>query len=103
MKNALISGLIVSAVVAAAPAFADDAAPYSAPQTQSVAQAAPYGAKTRAEVRAELAEARRNGDLEPVNELTYPQLLPYQARHAELAASRATLSRVAANGAETAD
>jgi hypothetical protein len=65
MKNALISGLVLSALLATAPAFAQSA----------------YGAKSRAEVKAELASARRAGDLDAVNSLSYPQLRPYQERH----------------------
>ncbi|BAN24729.1 DUF4148 domain-containing protein [Caballeronia insecticola] len=68
MKNTLIGGLLISALLATAPAFA---------QTS-------YGGKTRAEVKAELASARRAGDLDAVNALSYPQLRPYQERHAQL-------------------
>jgi hypothetical protein len=67
MKNALISGLVLSALLAAAPAFA---------------QSADAG-KSRADVKAELSSARRAGDLDPVNSLSYPQLRPYQERHAQ--------------------
>jgi hypothetical protein len=67
MKNTLIGGLIVSALLATSPAFAQSAA----------------GVKTRAEVKAELASARRAGDLDAVNALSYPQLRPYQERHAQ--------------------
>jgi hypothetical protein len=42
--------------------------------------------KSRAEVKAELASARRAGDLDAVNSLSYPQLRPYQERHAQLRA-----------------
>jgi hypothetical protein len=81
MKRALINGLLISALLAAAPVFADNLAQPASPNVTG---------KTRAEVKAELATARRNGDLEAVNDRTYPQLLPYQQRHAQLAASRAT-------------
>ncbi|KMY86042.1 hypothetical protein BUMB_04609 [Candidatus Paraburkholderia calva] len=70
MKNAVIGSVLISALLAAAPAFAQSA----------------YGGKTRAEVKAELASARRAGDLDPVNSLSYPQLRPYQERHAQLRA-----------------
>ncbi|SAL75810.1 hypothetical protein AWB71_05098 [Caballeronia peredens] len=68
MKNTLIGGLLISALLATAPAFAQSA----------------YGGKTRAEVKAELASARQAGDLDAVNALSYPQLRPYQERHAQL-------------------
>jgi hypothetical protein len=84
MKRALINGLLISALVAAAPAFAGDVVQSSGPDTAN------FTGKTRAEVKAELATARRNGDLEAVNERTYPQLLPYQQRRAQLVASRVT-------------
>ncbi|MDR5761654.1 DUF4148 domain-containing protein [Caballeronia sp. LZ035] len=70
MKNArttLIGGVLLSALLATAPAFAQSA----------------FAGKTRAEVRAELASARSAGDLDPVNALSYPQLRPYQERHAQ--------------------
>jgi hypothetical protein len=70
MKNAkttLIGGVLLSALLAAAPAFAQSA----------------YAGKTRAEVKAELANARSAGDLDAVNALSYPQLRPYQERHAQ--------------------
>jgi hypothetical protein len=67
MKNTLIGGLLISALLATAPAFAQSA----------------YGGKTRAEVKAELATARRAGDLDAVNALSYPQLRPYQERHVQ--------------------
>jgi hypothetical protein len=70
MKNTLISGLLVSALLAAAPAFAQSS----------------YGGKSRAEVKAELASARRAGDLDAVNALSYPQLRPYQERHEHMRA-----------------
>ena len=70
MKNTLIGGLLLSALLAAAPAFA---------QSTSVA-------KTRAQVKAELASARSSGDLDAINSLSYPQLRPYQERHAQLRA-----------------
>jgi hypothetical protein len=70
VKNTLIGGLVLSALLAAAPAFA---------QTTSVS-------KTRAQVKAELASARSSGDLDAVNSLSYPQLRPYQERHAQLRA-----------------
>lgn len=70
MKNTLIGGLLVSALLATAPAFAQSS----------------YAGKSRAEVKAELASARRAGDLEPINSLSYPQLRPYQERHAQLRA-----------------
>ncbi len=56
MKTTLISGLVLSALLATAPAFAQSA----------------YGGKTRAEVKAELASARRAGNLDAVNSLSYP-------------------------------
>jgi hypothetical protein len=68
VKNTLIGGLVLSVMLAAAPAFAQS--------TSAV--------KTRAQVKAELASARSAGDLEAVNSLSYPQLRPYQARHAQL-------------------
>ncbi len=68
MKKAWIGGLVVSALMATAPAFAQSA----------------YGTKSRAEVKAELASARRAGDLDAVNSLSYPQLRPYQEKHAQL-------------------
>ncbi|MFM0322040.1 DUF4148 domain-containing protein [Caballeronia glebae] len=68
MKSTLIGGLVLSALLATAPAFAQSAS----------------AAKTRAEVKAELASARRAGDLDAVNSLSYPQLRPYQERHAQL-------------------
>ena len=68
MKSTLISGLVLSALLATAPAFAQSN----------------YAGKSRAEVKAELASARRAGDLDPVNSLSYPQLRPYQERHAQL-------------------
>jgi hypothetical protein len=71
MKKALIGGLVMSALLATAPVFA---------------QSSPV-AKSRAQVKAELDSARRAGDLEPVNSLSYPQLRPYQERHAQLRAS----------------
>ncbi|WP_250527054.1 DUF4148 domain-containing protein [Caballeronia sp. GAWG2-1] len=71
MKSTLIGGLLISALFATAPAFAQSA----------------YGAKSRAEVKAELASARRAGDLEAVNALSYPQLRPYQERHAQVRAN----------------
>jgi hypothetical protein len=81
MKRTLIQALLISAaLVATAPAFAAEYAQ---------AQATADGAKTRAEVKAELAAARRNGDLDAVNINTYPQLLPYQQRHAQIVAMRA--------------
>jgi hypothetical protein len=67
MKNTLIGGLLISALLATAPAFAQSA----------------YGGKTRAEVKAELATARRAGDLDAVNALSYPQLRPYQEWHVQ--------------------
>ena len=70
VKHTLIGGLVLSALLAAAPAFAQST----------------YGGKTRAEVKAELASARRAGDLDAVNALSYPQLRPYQERHAQLRA-----------------
>ncbi|KIG10135.1 DUF4148 domain-containing protein [Caballeronia concitans] len=70
MNRSLTIGIVVSALLAAAPAFAQST----------------YGAKSRAEVKAELATARRAGDLDPINQLSYPQLRPYQQRHAELRA-----------------
>ena len=70
MKNALLGGLVLFALLPTAPAFA---------QTTSVG-------KSRAEVKAELASARRAGDLDAVNSLSYPQLRPYQERHAQLRA-----------------
>ncbi|SAK82884.1 hypothetical protein AWB81_04167 [Caballeronia arationis] len=87
MKRALINGLLISALVAAAPAFADEVVQSPGAVTASVT------GKTRAEVKAELATARRNGDLEAVNDRTYPQLLPYQQRHAQIVASRATTAK----------
>jgi hypothetical protein len=70
MKNTLIGAVVVSALLATAPAFAQST----------------LTAKSRAEVKAELASARRAGDLDPVNSLSYPQLRPYQERHAQLRA-----------------
>jgi hypothetical protein len=70
VKNTLIGGLLLSALLATAPAFAQST----------------YGGKTRAEVKAELASARRAGDLDAVNALSYPQLRPYQERHEQLRA-----------------
>jgi hypothetical protein len=70
-KNTLIGGLLLSALLATAPAFAQST----------------YAGKTRAEVKAELASARSAGDLDAVNALSYPQLRPYQERHAQLRAS----------------
>ncbi|WP_321801518.1 DUF4148 domain-containing protein [Caballeronia sp. J97] len=70
MKNALIGGLLLSTLLATAPAFAQSA----------------YAGKTRAEVKTELANAQRAGDLDAVNSLSYPQLRPYQERHAQLRA-----------------
>jgi hypothetical protein len=70
MKKMLISGLVMSALLATAPAFA---------QSMSAG-------KTRAEVKAELASARSAGDLDAINSLSYPQLRPYQERHAQLRA-----------------
>ncbi|KMQ81119.1 hypothetical protein BPMI_03055c [Candidatus Burkholderia pumila] len=67
MKNTLISGLVLSALLAATPAFA---------QTS-------YGGKSRTEVKAELASTRRADDFDAVNSLSYPQLRPYQERHAQ--------------------
>lgn len=89
MKRTLIIGLLASALVATAtpPVFAGEV-------VQSQAVAAANIGKTRAEVKAELATARRNGDLEPVNDNTYPQLLPYQQRHAQIVASGTGQSRI---------
>ncbi|WP_250453928.1 DUF4148 domain-containing protein [Caballeronia sp. ATUFL_M2_KS44] len=70
MNRSLTIGIVVSALLATVPAFAQSA----------------YGAKSRAEVKAELATARRAGDLDAINQLSYPQLRPYQQRHAELRA-----------------
>ncbi|SAK73101.1 hypothetical protein AWB75_03960 [Caballeronia catudaia] len=70
MKKMLISGLVMSALLATVPAFA---------QSTSVG-------KTRAQVKAELASARSTGDLDAINSLSYPQLRPYQERHAQLRA-----------------
>jgi hypothetical protein len=70
----LIGGLLLSALLATAPAFAQST----------------YGAKTRAQVKAELASARSAGDLDAVNALSYPQLRPYQERHAQLRADADT-------------
>jgi len=67
MVRTLCIGVVMSALLAASPAFAQPA----------------YGAKSRAEVKAELANARRAGDLDAVNQLSYPQLRPYQERHAQ--------------------
>ncbi|BBU30247.1 hypothetical protein BTHE68_39810 [Burkholderia sp. THE68] len=68
MKNTLIGGLVLSALLATAPAFAQST----------------FAGKSRAEVKAELATARSAGDLDAVNSLSYPQLRPYQERHAQL-------------------
>jgi hypothetical protein len=76
MKRALISSLLLSAVIVAAPVLSTSALAEPAQQTQPAA-------KSRAEVKAELAAARRNGDTQAVNSLSYPQLLPYQAKHAQ--------------------
>ncbi|SAK60073.1 hypothetical protein AWB80_02550 [Caballeronia pedi] len=70
MKNMLIGGLVLSALLATAPAFAQST----------------FVGKSRAEVKAELATARSAGDLDAVNSLSYPQLRPYQERHAQLRA-----------------
>jgi|GEM_PF-1456463 len=70
MKNTLIGGLVLSALLATAPAFAQST----------------FAGKSRAEVKAELATARSAGDLDAVNSLSYPQLRPYQERHAHLRA-----------------
>jgi hypothetical protein len=71
MKNVWIGGVVLSALLATAPAFAQSA----------------YAVKSRAEVKAELSSARRAADLEPVNSLSYPQLRPYQERHAQVRAA----------------
>ncbi|SAK70693.1 hypothetical protein AWB78_02801 [Caballeronia calidae] len=71
MKNTLIGGLVLSALLATAPAFAQST----------------FEGKSRAEVKAELASARRAGDLDAINSLSYPQLRPYQERHAQMHAA----------------
>lgn len=78
MKRTLCIGLVMSALLAASPVFAQSA----------------YGVKSRAEVKAELASARRAGDLDAVNALSYPQLRPYQERHAQ------TQTRTGARGGD---
>ncbi|SAK69042.1 hypothetical protein AWB79_03646 [Caballeronia hypogeia] len=78
MKSTLISGLVLSALLATAPAFAQTA----------------NAGMSRAQVKAELASARRAGDLDAVNSLSYPQLRPYQERHAQLRADARDGQRV---------
>lgn len=97
MKRALFYTLILSAAAATAPAFADDSTQATEQATTNTEQAA-YTGVTRAEVKAELARARRNGDLQPVNSESYPQLRPYQTVHAEQAASMHTFSSNSGSG-----
>lgn len=81
MKRTLSVAVVVSALVGASPVFAQSA----------------YGAKSRAQVKAELTSARRAGDLDAVSQLSYPQLRPYQERHAE---AQARTGARAGNGAQ---
>jgi Domain of unknown function (DUF4148) len=99
MKRVLFSTIILSAVLATGSAFADDTIHADQPAASATTQQVPYAALTRAEVKAELARARRAGDLQPINALDYPQLLPYQAAHAEQAASVRAMSNNTGTGA----
>jgi Domain of unknown function (DUF4148) len=92
MKRALFYTLILSATLSTAPAFAQDTTQANQPAAATLEQV-PFTGVSRAEVKAELARARRNGDLQPQIAENYPQLLPYQAVHAQQAANVRSLSR----------
>lgn len=74
-RTILCSFLLVSSAFLSLPAQAQTD---STTPNLTVAQTDANAPKTRAEVKAELAQAQRNGDLNPVTHSTYPSLRPYE-------------------------